>query len=93
MHFARIDRDHVARTGLDRPAPACRFLRAAQDDADAELVVRMPAEAMGGVGFDCLHAFDRTSAHPELARSSSPGTPSIPLAARQRIALAEPVCR
>ena len=49
MHLARIDRKYVAGFRLDDPAPAHGFLRAAQDDADPELVMGVSADGMGSI--------------------------------------------
>jgi hypothetical protein len=60
VHFARIDSDHVAGTGLDRATAAGGFLGATDDHADAELVMRMAAEAVRRVG---LHGLTPSIAH------------------------------
>ena len=55
MHLAGIDRDDVARHGLDRPETAPGTVSAGLEDADAELIVRVPRErTIGGEreGFD-----------------------------------------
>src|SRR5690606_24162161 len=66
MDLAWIDRDEVARTGLHHAAPAVGSLRAAGDQADAELVVRVAAERAPRIGLDGFGAGDAARYAPEV---------------------------
>src|SRR5690606_11362371 len=67
VHFAGIHRDDVARPGLYRPASAVRFLRAARDQADAEMFVGVAREGVPRVGLDGLDARQGAGPPRELA--------------------------
>lgn len=58
MHLAWVDRNNIAGFRLHDAASAHGFLRAAQDDANPELVMGMPTERMRRIGRDRIHAID-----------------------------------
>ena len=79
VHLAGIDRDDVARRGFDRPEAAPGAMSAGVQDADAELIVRMPRERTAGGepdGFDArdsgsvLPGFMKFACHVRATRSS-----------------------
>jgi hypothetical protein len=61
VHFAGIDGDDVARARFHDTPPARRLLRAALDQADAELIVGMAAEGQRRVRFHGLDAVSATA--------------------------------
>ena len=66
MDLAGVDGDQAARLDLDLDLDLAstrgRALRAPQDQADAELVVAMPGEAVSALGH---HRLDAGCRHPE----------------------------
>jgi len=66
VDFTRIDGDDVARTRLDDTPATGRFLRAALDQADAELIVGVAAEDERRVR---CHGLDAVSSTPQQGES------------------------
>ena len=67
MHLVRVDGDDVAGPGLHHAAAARRALRPLVDDADAELLMRMPGETWRVAASTASTPAMTASPHDELA--------------------------